>query len=83
LTNALPVHRLGLEVGEGANAPAAYVRAPDLTVERLEQRYFRGPDDGRHQRYHYAAPAFEFETDLLYDEAGLVIDYPGLAIRIA
>lgn len=83
LTNALPVHRLGLEVGEGANAPAAYVRAPDLTVERLEQRYVRGPDDGRRQRYHYAAPAFEFEADLLYDQAGLVIDYPGLAIRIA
>jgi uncharacterized protein len=83
LTNALPVHRLGLEVGEGANAPAAYVRAHDLTVERLEQRYVREPDDGRRQRYHYAAPAFGFETDLLYDQAGLVIDYPGLAIRIA
>lgn len=27
LTNAFPVHRLGLEIGEQAQAPAAYVRA--------------------------------------------------------
>ena len=38
LTNAFPVHRLALEVGEAAEAPAAYVRALDLSVERLEQR---------------------------------------------
>src|SRR5947209_12530748 len=33
LTNALPVHRLGLEVGQAGEAPAAYVRALDLSVE--------------------------------------------------
>jgi uncharacterized protein len=81
LTNAFPVHRLGLQPGEEADAPAAYVRALDLAVERLHQRYARRSDDGVHQRYHYAAPAFEFETELVYDEAGLVIDYPGIAVR--
>src|SRR4051812_17227140 len=35
LTNALPVHRLAVEVGRQAEAPAAYVRALDLGVERL------------------------------------------------
>jgi hypothetical protein len=81
LTNAFPVHRLGLDVGEAADAPAAYVRAVDLSVERLEQRYVRLEDDGRRNRYHYTAPAFEFECELEYDELGLVLGYPGIATR--
>ena len=44
LTNAFPVRRLGLAVDERADAPAAYVRAIDLAVERLEQRYVRIED---------------------------------------
>jgi hypothetical protein len=83
LTNAFPVRRLGLAVGEAAEAPAAYVRAHDLSVERLEQRYRRLPDGERGQRYHYVSPAFDFECELAYDEAGLVLDYPGIAVRMA
>jgi hypothetical protein len=82
-TNAFPVHRLGLQVGEESRAPAAYVRAVGLGVERLEQRYARKPDDGAGQRYYYTSPAFAFEAELIYDEAGLVIDYPGIARRAA
>jgi hypothetical protein len=81
VTNALPVHRLGLAVGEAAQAPAVYVRAVDLTVERLEQRYARRPDEGGRQRYDYAAPRFAFRCVLVYDRDGLVLDYPGLARR--
>lgn len=83
LTNALPVHRLGLEIGQEADAPAAYVRAVDLSVERLEQRYVRLQDAGNGQRYRYTAPRFGFECELSYDEAGLVLDYPGIATRAA
>lgn len=83
LTNAFPVHRLALEVGEAADAPAAYVRAQDLAVQRLEQRYVRLGDEAGGERYHYAAPAFDFECELLYDEHGLVLEYPGLAVRAA
>jgi hypothetical protein len=83
LTNAFPVHRLGLEVGQTAEAPAAYVRAVDLSVQRLEQRYLRLDDDAVGQRYYYGAPEFEFECELRYDESGLVLDYPGIAIRTA
>ena len=83
LTNAFPVHRLGLEVGQAAEAPAAYVRALDLSVERLEQRYVRLDDDGRRQRYRYTSPAFAFECELVYDESGLVLEYPGIAVRAA
>ena len=83
LTNAFPVHHLGLEVGQEAEAPAAYVRALDLAVERLEQRYLRLDDDGDLRRYHYTSPAFDFECELVYDASGLVLDYPGIAVRAA
>jgi uncharacterized protein len=83
LTNAFPVHRLGLEIGQAAEAPAAYIRAIDLSVERLEQRYLRLEDDGGRERYHYTSPRFDFECELIYDEFGLVVDYPGLATRVA
>ena len=52
-TNTLPVHRLRLEVGQGADVPAAYVRAVDLGVERLEQRYSRVDDLGAGTQYDY------------------------------
>jgi hypothetical protein len=83
LTNAFPVQRLGLAVGEEADAPAAYVRALDLAVERLEQRYRRLDDDRGRQRYHYESPRFGFECVLVYDASGLVLDYPGIAVRSA
>lgn len=81
LTNALPVHRLTLAVGATAPAPAAYVRALDLGVERLEQQYTRISDEAGHQRYDYRAPRFDFSTQLVYDAAGLVLAYPGIAVR--
>ena len=81
-TNAFPVHRLGLDVGQRAEAPAAYVRALDLTVERLEQSYARLEDDAGRRRYDYASPAFGYRDELVYDEFGLVLDYPGIAARV-
>jgi hypothetical protein len=81
LTNTIPVHRLGLSVGATASAPAAYVRALDLGVERLEQHYTRVPDDSA-LRFDYAAPQFDFRCQLLYDTSGLVIDYPDIASRV-
>jgi uncharacterized protein len=81
LTNALPVQRLGLEVGARAEAPAAYVRAAGLGVERLEQTYARLEDRDGHPRYDYASPRFEYEGVLTYDQHGLVLEYPGIAVR--
>jgi hypothetical protein len=82
-TNAFPVRRLRLDVGERADAPAVYVRALDLSVERLDQRYARLPDDGDHRRFDYESPAFDYRGELVYDEFGLVLSYPGLAVRVA
>ena len=81
MTNAVPVHRMNLRVGEAADAPAAYVRALGLTAERLEQVYVRIADQGARQRYEYTAPAFGFTSRLSYDDSGLVVDYPGIAVR--
>jgi hypothetical protein len=82
-TNALPVNRLKLEVGQAAEVPAVYVRARDLQVERLEQRYERLPNAGERARYDYIAPRFDFRAVLVYDRFGLVLDYPGIAVRAA
>jgi uncharacterized protein len=96
-TNTIPVHRMGLAVGDESEAPAVYVRAEDLRVERLEQTYRRAPspdDDsadstdgadgagGATTTYAYSAPVFDFSCDLTYDAGGLVLDYPGIATRV-
>ena len=83
LTNAFPAHRLELPVGQGAEAPAAYVRAEDLRVERLQQRYVRLHNGGPGLRFQYQAPVFDFECELVYDDSGLLLDYPGIAVRAA
>ena len=83
MTNALPVRRMSLAPGAHAAPPAAYVRAIGLAVERLEQTYQRVPDEAPRQRYDYAAPAFAFACRMSYDEAGLVLHYPGIALRAA
>lgn len=82
LTNAFPVRRLQLAVGAVAAAPAVYVRAPELAVDRLEQTYERLPADGDEERYAYSAPAFDFAAELVYDAAHILTDYPGLAVRV-
>lgn len=79
VTNTLPIHRLAQPPGVRADAPAAYVRATDLRVERLEQTYERIDD----LRYRYAAPIFDVSCELKYDAAGLVVNYPGIAVRVA
>jgi uncharacterized protein len=80
-TNAIPVHRLGLAVGDAAAAPAIYIRASGLLVERLEQDYLRVTDDGDRIRFVYRAPAFDFEALLVYDRCGVIVDYPSIATR--
>jgi hypothetical protein len=80
-TNALPVHRLQLAVGDHALAPAAYVRALDSTFERLEQTYVHIGDDGPRLHFEYTAPIFGFACELIYDESGLLLAYPGIATR--
>jgi uncharacterized protein len=78
MTNTFPVHRLRLSLGRTVSAPAAYVRAVGLAVDRLEQTYSRSSEE----HYDYAAPEFDFACRLVYDQHHLILDYPGIATRV-
>lgn len=80
-TNTLPLHRLDLVEGVGADVPAAFVRADELRVERLEQRYTLIKVVPEFLLFLYESSTFGFECELRYDRAGLVIEYPGIAVR--
>jgi hypothetical protein len=83
LTNQFPMRRLALAHGESASAPAAYVRAVDLRVERLEQQYRRLDDEDGRARFDYEAPVFSTKCVIVYDAHGLAIEYPGIGTRIS
>jgi hypothetical protein len=78
MTNAFPVRRMRLERGVATAAPAAWVRAHDLSVERLEQTYTRRGA----RAFDYAAVELDFRVRLSYDDAGLVEMYPEIARRV-
>ncbi|HEY3558097.1 MAG TPA: putative glycolipid-binding domain-containing protein [Kribbella sp.] len=81
VTNTLPVHRLPFVIGEPVEVPAAFVRADDLSVERLEQQYTLLRSDEHQHVFHYASATFDFECELRFDASGLVLEYPGIATR--
>ena len=60
MTNALPVHLLGLAAGEERGPPAAYVRLTKRKIERLDQFYARPNDQDDRPNFDYRAPAFDF-----------------------
>jgi hypothetical protein len=78
-TNTLAIRRLRLEVGQSGVARAVWVGAPGLELEVLEQTYTRIGVD----RYRYEVPANGFSAELTVDDEGLVVDYEGLARRVA
>jgi uncharacterized protein len=81
-TNTLPIQRLRPDVGQHFGSPAAYVRASDLSVMRLDQDYRRLDSVNGLDRFWYYSPSFDFECELAFDAAGLIIDYPGIAHRV-
>ena len=81
-TNALPFRRLALDVGERGVSPAAWVRSPGQAVERLDQSYVRLSDSEGRRRFAYEAPRLGFAAELCFDDRGLGLDYPGLAVRV-
>lgn len=81
VTNTFPIHRLDFVVDQGVDVPATFVRADDLRVERLEQRYTLTTVTNEGSLFHYESSTFDFSCELRYDRAGLVVDYPGIAVR--
>lgn len=77
-TNALPINRLGLEVGESRDVDAAWVRIPELSVERLSQTYTRV----RENVYRYESGGGSFVAQLIVDESGFVERYADLWVCV-
>ncbi|MGH9163058.1 MAG: putative glycolipid-binding domain-containing protein [Vicinamibacteraceae bacterium] len=73
-TNLLPIRRLRLEVGQRAEARAAWLLFPAGTLEPLDQVYERVDQS----RYRYASGGGAFVAVLETNSAGLVVDYPQL-----
>jgi hypothetical protein len=70
-TNTLPIRRLRLGVGASRRIQAAWVRFPDLTVEKAAQTY------SRLDEYTYRYSSATFEAELTVDDEGLVTEYAG------
>lgn len=73
-TNLLPIRRCNLAVGRSENVVAAWLKFPELTLEKLPQTYTRKSKS----KFHYSSGNGEFETDLTVKASGLVSNYPEL-----
>jgi hypothetical protein len=73
-TNLIVLRRLALKIGQGAEAPAAYLQFPDMRLVKLPQSYLRiGPT-----AYEYASPTVGYAGTLQVLSTGAVSRYPGL-----
>lgn len=73
-TNMLPIRRLQLAVGDGADVTAAWLRFPELVLEPLPQAYRHVAD----HRYRYEAFGGSFTAELDVNRSGMVVRYPEL-----
>lgn len=79
LTNTLPIRRLGLAPGGGADVEVIWLGEGDLRIERSSQRYTRtGADTWR-----FESLGSGFAADLRVDAEGFILDYPGFFRRVA
>lgn len=74
MTNALPIRRLNLTVGERATVLAAWLRFPDFRLELLEQVYERSSP----MIYHYESGGGNFTSEIETDDFGLAVNYLNL-----
>jgi hypothetical protein len=79
-TNTLAVRRLGLEVSHAGELDAVWIGTPaGREIERVPQRYTRLGL----RAYLFEVVGGDFSSELEIDEFGLVVRYPGLAVRVA
>jgi uncharacterized protein len=81
VTNTLAVHRIDLASTIPIKVPAAFVRADDLRVERIEQTYLCVERNEDRTVFDYTSTTFAFACQLVFDASGLVTDYPGIGRR--
>ncbi len=79
-TNSFPIRREPMAIGQRLLFRMALVVAPALSVHAVPQAYTRTDQN----RYRYESlDGSQFSADLQVDDAGLVVDYPGLFRRVA
>jgi hypothetical protein len=78
-TNTFPIRRVPLAVGQRQEFRMAWIAAPALTVHPQPQAYTRLDE----RRYLFESlDGSGFKAELPVDEAGIVLDYPGLFRRV-
>jgi uncharacterized protein len=71
-TNTLPIRRLDLEIGKSESVTAAWIRFPKFEIQPLSQRYTRIAKN----IYRYESET-GFSAEIVVDDLGLVMTYPG------
>ena len=83
LTNTMPVLRHDLTHGGGPHDfLMAWISVPDLSVIASRQRYTFVRADELISVVRYESSSRDFVADIVFDEDGLVLEYPGLGRRI-
>lgn len=77
-TNTLPINRLKLEVGEQKEISVLYINPLEERFTPLIQQYERVSED----TYLYRNLGTEFESEIIVDKNGFVLEYPKLYQRI-
>ncbi|MBP1652022.1 MAG: hypothetical protein H6Q26_2179 [Bacteroidetes bacterium] len=77
-TNSLPINRLQLTKGEGQNISVVWVDIKNGDVKRVKQRYLNKGS----RIYKYENEHSGYISELIVDDEGYVIDYPGVWQKI-
>jgi uncharacterized protein len=84
LTNSMPVLRHSLHEHAGqVDFLMAWVSVPDLGIRPSRQRYRFERQEAGLRIVGFESLDVQFVADIAFDDVGLVVDYPGLARRIA
>jgi hypothetical protein len=81
-TNTLPIRRLALAPGASAELRVGYITVPDLSIRPVRQRYTCLARSESGGIFRYDSLDSGFRADLTVDAHGLVVEYPGIWMRV-
>ena len=84
LTNTMPVLRHGLLHGGGpVDFLMAWISVPDLSIIPSRQRYTFVRNDELVSVVRYESESRDFVAEIVFDEDGIVVEYPGIGHRLS
>ncbi|CAM3672248.1 putative glycolipid-binding domain-containing protein [Mesobacillus zeae] len=78
-TNSLPINRLKWGPETSRDFEMVYISVPDLSLKKVKQSYKLVNSSLECREFHYKSG--NFQSDIIADSDGLVIEYPGLFTR--